>query len=954
MSKGSYQNANLVITYDTFAGLVNKVNQIVYDMGYDVLTTNASSTPDITTGNAFLNGYFGANTVYVSNAIQGGTANAMANLVVSSTLYVSNNVQVTNNLNVSNSAYILVNVASAGLTTTNATVNNNIIVGNVATLNTASAVLANITTANVTTLGVTSNATIANAIITQANITTANVTTLGVTSNATIANLTVNNSITTNAAITSANINFANIASANINTLYVTSFEGATNLTSNNLISNNATITTAIITLANVVTGNVVTLGVTSNATIANATVNNFISNNSTVTTETVASLNVTSVGKVANLTVNNEIVTNSTITAANVGILYVTGNTTVANITSNGFITANNLSTVNFTAGITTTNVTANSTMVVFNSNSTVNATVNATNYSGTANNALNLGGSPLATIQGQITGNAATAYTNAAAVAVQAYTNAVAVATTLANNAFSNALVTSLNVASNSVANGTWISANAVYAQNAGAVGGLSANMAVPTDGYVIAWSAAQSQLILKNPSGLSVALSSNTVVANVQLQAGSNGVAYVANVYGNSTVTAATFRANTIMLMVDSGSININSSANVNGTLTSGNISSTGQISVGNSTVNSTINSTSYSGTANNSLYLGGATLATIQGQITGNVATAFSNAIANAATAAAALYLPTSGGTITGNLVISGNLTIAGSTTVVNTSVISTQDKNIYLASGSANTSVTDGSGIVISNTASWLWSFGNTSWQSNVSITPTSNNTLNFGSPNLQWGGIFANTLSLTAGGITSTINSTAFTGSANNASYLGGSTLSVIQGQITGNAATAYANAIAAVAGLSSNNATYLQGYQWASPPAIGATTPNSAIHTALSSANLNLVNGTTTIATTITSNATSNAITQFIMANVSSAATYGGFEALIQGVVSTGDRHITKILVTANSSIAVATEYGQVFTNTALFAVDVNYAAPNIQILITPALATNTSYKAIITALAQ
>ena len=54
--------------------------------------------------------------------------------------------------------------------------------------------------------------------------------------------------------------------------------------------------------------------------------------------------------------------------------------------------------------------------------SNSSVFSTLNATSFSGTANNATNFGGSSLATIQGQITGNAATAYTNAIAIAANA----------------------------------------------------------------------------------------------------------------------------------------------------------------------------------------------------------------------------------------------------------------------------------------------------------------------------------------------------------------------------------------------------------------------------------------------------------------------------------------------------------------------------------------------------
>jgi hypothetical protein len=56
----------------------------------------------------------------------------------------------------------------------------------------------------------------------------------------------------------------------------------------------------------------------------------------------------------------------------------------------------------------------TANATVISVG-NSTVNTTVNATSFSGTANNANNFGGSSTTTWGNYITGNAATAYTNA-----------------------------------------------------------------------------------------------------------------------------------------------------------------------------------------------------------------------------------------------------------------------------------------------------------------------------------------------------------------------------------------------------------------------------------------------------------------------------------------------------------------------------------------------------------
>ena len=80
-----------------------------------------------------------------------------------------------------------------------------------------------------------------------------------------------------------------------------------------------------------------------------------------------------------------------------------------------------------------------------VYVGNNTVYGTINATHFTGTSNNSTNLGGSNLAIITGYITGNAATAYSNAIAYAdnkaANAYSNATAYADTKAATAYSNA---------------------------------------------------------------------------------------------------------------------------------------------------------------------------------------------------------------------------------------------------------------------------------------------------------------------------------------------------------------------------------------------------------------------------------------------------------------------------------------------------------------------------------
>jgi len=1085
MSKTTYVNANVVPTYDTFAGWLTKTNQIIYDMGVYVLTTSNTTSPDVTTGNAYVNGYFGSNTVYVYNGLQGGTANTPASLVITSTLTVSNTSAFSGNLTITGSANASVNVNAVGLLANNITANNNLIVSNTSTLNVATVVTANITTANITTLGVTSLATVANATVTTANVTnmtvsgtaniatanittlyvsslesaanltvavanvtnmtisgtanvgTANVTTLGVTGTATIATGVVTTANITNETISGT----SNIATANITTLGVTGVgtiatvrATTANLTTANIttlgVTGTATIATGVVTTANITNSttsgtanigiaNVTTLGVTGTGTIATAVVttanitNSTTSGTANIGIANVTTLGVTGVGTIATGVITTANITNETISGtsniatANITTLGVTGTATIAtgvlttaNITNSTTSGTANIGIANVTTlgvtGVTTVpnlnigtaataNITANSSTVSF-ANATVTATINATNYSGTSANATLFAGQTLATIQGQITSNATTAYTNAIAIAANAtnitsgtigagflpastvntsgaftiagvlnhtanlvvtgnttavltvgnnlttnvtsnattltvqagatigavtansttitvgnasvsttvnatsfsgtatqasnatnlnsqpasyYTNATNITTgtlpsaqlpsvvtntsaaftiggvwnwtanlvvtgnttavlTVGNNNTSNitanataltiqgaAAVGSIlanstqitvgNATVNATINSTAFSglaANANYANAAGAIGNTSTglipvNTSTPTDGYVLAYDSATSKVIFKNPSNITTALNSNVITANAQLQAGSNGSTYVANLYGNATTTAATFRANVVSLQVDSGSILLNSSANVNGTLTvgtgSGNnvIANNTVVAVGNTTVNTTINATSFSGTAANAALLGGSSLATIQSQITGNAATAYSNAIANSANATnitsgtiGAGFLPavvvnTSGAfTIGGILNYTANLVVTGNTTAV-------------LTVGNNNTSN------ITANA---------------VALTVQGTSTV---------GSVTANSTQITVGNATiqTTINATSFSGTAANAALLGGSSLATIQSQITGNAATAFANAIAnaasnaagiyqTTAGLSANVAT--------------------------------------------------------------------------------------------------------------------------------------------------
>jgi hypothetical protein len=95
------------------------------------------------------------------------------------------------------------------------------------------------------------------------------------------------------------------------------------------------------------------------------------------------------------------------------------------------------------------------------------------------------------------------------------------------------------------------------------------------------------------------------------------------------------------------------------------------------------------------------------------------------------------------------------------------------------------------------------------------------------------------------------------TGTASNSSALGSVSLGTLQGQITGNAATAYSNAVSNAAALyqtsagltanvltrTANNSTNFGGYTWAAPGALGTSTANSGAFTTLTTTRSGVAN---------------------------------------------------------------------------------------------------------------
>jgi hypothetical protein len=260
--------------------------------------------------------------------------------------------------------------------------------------------------------------------------------------------------------------------------------------------------------------------------------------------------------------------------------------------------------------------------TTTIFVGNATVNtvttagqisisgATVNSTIYTGTANNANNLGGSSLSTIQSQITGNAATAYTNAIAIAANA-----------------------TNITSGTLAN----------ARLSSQVVNTSGNFTVAGN---INFTAAN------NFFSTRVSVGANAIINTTALYIGNGTVNTVINsssiATGNDVVNVSI--SSTSIALGNTGSFTVGNTT-VNTTISSA------AIRIGNSTVNTVITSTSID-TDGALVVLGTATLSnTIS--VTGNAT--FSNTINVASDAE-----------IGGNIIVRGNMTVNGSLTYATTS------------------------------------------------------------------------------------------------------------------------------------------------------------------------------------------------------------------------------------------------------------------------------------------
>ena len=461
--------------------------------------------------------------------------------------------------------------------------------------------------------------------------------------------------------------------------------------------------------------------------------------------------------------------------------------------------------------------------------------STINTTSYSGTSNNSNYLNGVSLATLESYITANAATAYANAVAASGSGSVNVQSQYTWTNTHIFSNTVTH----------NGNLI---------IGATAGLNANGSYGTAGQILA------------SNGTALYWASSLGTGTVQSVASGNGL------FGGPITTTGTLSvlAGNSQVISNASGIFINQS-NIDVTQTQNYSMITGAIT-GNATtaysnavtyigtqsfVNTSqlsSNLTNYQTTAglsanvatltsNNSTNFGGLSLTTIQSQITGNAAQAYTNAVSyvgsqsfvNTSQLSSNLsnYAPLSGSLFTGNvtannisttydmnvgrnLTITGNLTVSGNVTTIGGNNLLIVDNMIYLNSQSltANPDIgiaanyNDGTyhhtGIFRDHTTGTWKVFDNYLPEPDASVYIDQTNAT-FHVANFQ-----ANTLYIGNNSVYGTVNTTNFTGTSNNTSFVGTvSAANVVSNAQLSSNLTNYQT----TAGLSANVASYLPTY---------------------------------------------------------------------------------------------------------------------------------------------
>jgi len=613
-----------------------------------------------------------------------------------------------------------------------------------------------------------------------------------------------------------------------------------------------------------------VTTALTGTLSLGNSTVNTVITNTSIRTGNSTVNTSITSTGidtdgtlAVLNAaTLSNTLAVTGVTTLSNT--LAVTGVTTLSNtLAVTGVTTLSNTLAVTGTAtlsntltvtGLTALNgalntTTANASIAV---NIGANASLNTT--------ALYIGNSTVNTV---ITSSSINTDGTLAVLNTATLSNTLTVTGLTTLNGGMNTTIANASAAVN-------VGANAALNTSTLRIGNSTVNTVITstgidTDGTLAVLNAAtlSNTLAVTGATTLSNTL---TVTGLSTLNGGMNtttaNASVAVNVGANSVVNTTTF-------FVGNSAVNTNITA--------------GQVSISGATVNSTI----YTGTANNANNLGGVS-ATGYARLSGAT---FTGAVVVSNTLS-----------VSNNVTITGNLIVTGTTIYANVNNLDVKDLNITVAKSVATAALANGAGLTV-DTANVTWVYNNptNSWQSNVNITPASNNTLSLGNSGLVWSNVHANNIQST--NLFGTLQTTSQPNiTANNSTNFGGLSLATVQGQITGNASTAYTNAIAIAA-----NATNLSSGTVNASRLSGTYTIN-VTGTASNATNLNSQPGSFYTNATNISTGTLATARLPATANIATAVNIGANVNLTTSIINVGNSTVN---VSINStSIAVSNTF--------------------------------------------
>ena len=381
---------------------------------------------------------------------------------------------------------------------------------------------------------------------------------------------------------------------------------------------------------------------------------------------------------------------------------------------------------------------------------NSSINSTVNGSNFSGTANNSTNLDGLSLANVQSQITGNAATAYTNAITIAANAD-----------------------NLASGTV--------NIARIPVVDAINNTSISFVATANSVKTAYDAAIAANTLANTAATAASAAYTNAVSYTDTKIGTANTAITGN--------AATAYTNAVSYTdTKIGTANTAMAANADAAYTNAVSYTDGKILTSNSAITGNAataytNAIAIAANADN-LTSGTVAFARLPSLFVGTT-TIQSTSAAQAVTGITTLAAGNT--TITGDITVSGNLTINGTTTNINSTNLVVEDKNIILGDVTTPSDATaDGGGITLKGATdkTFNWIDATDSWTASEHIDLASGKTYKIGNTTIANStalgtGILASSLtsvgtlsSLTLGGAASGITTlaagnTTITGFAN-------------------------------------------------------------------------------------------------------------------------------------------------------------------------------------------